>query len=299
VNSSDITAALVSRLVATQFPQWADLSVKRVELDGNDNTTFRLGEDMSVRLPSADRYVLQIDKEHRWLPVLANHLPLPIPKPLAKGVPGFGYPRPWSVYRWLEGEPATPEAILNQAEFATDLADFLAALYGIDPIGGPPPGEHNFFRGGPLATYDRESRGAITALANEIDGGGAADVWDAALGATWRHSPVWIHGDVSAGNLLVDNGRLSAVIDFGSLGVGDPACDVTIAWTFLSGNSREAFRGRLPVDEATWARGRGWALWKAMITLVQALEDDLHGAVMARRVIKEVLAEHKAGRRSS
>ena len=296
MDKSDITPAFVSRLIATQFPKWADLPVTRVELDGNDNTTFRLGEDLSVRLPSADRYVLQIDKEHRWLPILAEHLPLAIPQPLAKGVPAFGFTRPWSVYRWLKGDPAIVGAVANQSKLATELADFLAALYGIDPAGGPPPGEHNFFRGGSLITYDDESSDAIAALGDEINAKAAAEVWQAALGATWHHSPVWVHGDVSAGNLLVDRGTLSAVIDFGCLGVGDPACDVTIAWTFLSGDSREAFRARLPVDDATWARGRGWALWKAMITLVQVREADPATAAMARRVIEDVLAEHGVGR---
>lgn len=294
VDKADITPALVSGLIAAQFPQWAYLPVRRVDLDGNDNATFRLGDDMSVRLPTADRYVAQVDKEHRWLPKLAQRLPLPIPEPLAKGIPARGYPRPWSVYRWLDGVPATVERIANLGEFATRLADFLAALYQIDPAGGPPPGKHNFFRGGPLTTYDAETRDAIVALGDLIDTEGAAEVWEAALGATWHGLPVWLHGDVSAGNLLVDHGHLSAVIDFGCSGVGDPACDVTIAWTFLHGQSRAAFRARLPVDDATWARGRGWALWKAAITLVRELEANPQDAAKARCVIEEVLAEHEA-----
>jgi aminoglycoside phosphotransferase (APT) family kinase protein len=303
MDKADITPALVASLVAAQFPQWADLPVRPVELDGWDNTTYRLGEEMSVRLPSADRYTLQVDKEHRWLPILARRLPLPIPEPLVKGVPGCGFPRPWSVYRWLEGEPATVERIANLVEFAAELAGFLDALYRIDPSGGPPPGMHNFFRGGPLTTYDTETRNAIADLGDEIDTDGAREVWEAALGATWYGSPVWVHGDVGASNLLVDKGRLSAVIDFGGLAVGDPACDVTIAWTFFSGQSREAFRAWLPVDGATWARGRGWALWKALITLVPALmegrdEADVAGLWMgwrhgARQVIEELLAEHR------
>jgi aminoglycoside phosphotransferase (APT) family kinase protein len=303
MDKADITPALVASLVAAQFPQWADLPVRPVELDGWDNTTYHLGEEMSVRLPSADRYTLQVDKEHRWLPILARRLPLPIPEPLVKGVPGCGFPRPWSVYRWLEGEPATVERIANLVEFAAELAGFLDALYRIDPSGGPPPGMHNFFRGGPLTTYDAETRNAIADLGDEIDTDGAREVWEAALGATWYGSPVWVHGDVGASNLLVDKGRLSAVIDFGGLAVGDPACDVTIAWTFFSGQSREAFRARLPVDGATWARGRGWALWKALITLVPALKEgrdeaDVAGLRMgwrhgARQVIEELLAEHR------
>ena len=297
VERSHITPALISRMVATQFPQWADLPITPVEGDGNDNATFRLGAYMSVRLPTDNRYVPQVDKEHRWLPLLIAHLPLSIPQPLAKGVAASGFPRPWSVYRWLEGEPATVAAVTDKRIFATDLADFLTALYRIDPAGGPPPGEHNFFRGGPLTTYDSESRAAIAALGDRIDREAALDLWDTALAATWKNAPVWVHGDVSAGNLLVDRGRLSAVIDFGCLGIGDPACDLTIAWTYLSGGTREAFRRRLPVDDATWARARGWALWKAVITLVQAIENNPTGAAAARSIIGDVLTEHRVNRR--
>src|SRR5688572_1175972 len=150
MEKATITPELVSRLVAAQFPQWAHRPVTRVELDGWDNTTFRLGEDLAVRLPSADAYVQQVDKEHRWLPVLAPRLPLPVPRPLAKGSPGSGFPRPWSVYRWLAGEHTTTDRVADLDRFARDLADFLAALYRIDPASGPEPGEHNFFRGGPL-----------------------------------------------------------------------------------------------------------------------------------------------------
>jgi aminoglycoside phosphotransferase (APT) family kinase protein len=294
-----ITPQLVSRLVAAQFPHWADLPVTPVELDGWDNTTFRLGEDLAVRLPSADGYVAQVDKEHKWLPILAPQLPLPIPRPLAKGIPGNGFPRPWSVYRWLAGRYTTMDRVGDLDRFATDLADFLAALYEIDPAGGPEPGAHNFFRGGPLTTYDSETREAIAALKAEIDTDAATAVWEAALAASWDGPSVWIHGDVTAANLLVADGRLGAVVDFGCSGVGDPACDLTIAWTFFFGESRVRFRNRLPLDEGTWARGRGWALWKAVITLVKVdgPPADLAGLrfgwrLSARDVIKEVLADH-------
>lgn len=290
MDKAALTPALVSRLVAAQFPAWACLPVAPVELDGWDNTTFRLGEDMSVRLPTADPYALQVDKEHRWLPILAGRLPVAIPEPLAKGVPGCGYPRQWSVYRWREGDHATVERIADLRQFAIELAEFLAALYEIDPAGGPPPGEHNFFRGGPLATYDAETRQAIATLGDQIDSSAANEVWQAALGAAWHGCPVWLHGDVTAANLLVKDGRLSAVIDFGCSGVGDPACDVTIAWTLFSGESREAFRTRLPVDDATWVRGRGWALWKALITLVAKSKPE--DAATARQIIEALLAEH-------
>ena len=298
----DADVALVRRVLAAQFPQWADLPVTPVELDGWDNTTFRLGEELAVRLPSAERYVPQVNKEHQWLPTLAPQLPLPIPEPVAKGAPEYGFPRPWSVYRWLAGEHATVERVADLERFATDLAGFLAALYRIDPSGAPAPGPHNFFRGGPVGTYDGETREAIAELEGEIDTGAATEVWAAALAATWHGAPVWIHGDVTASNLLVVDGRLSAVIDFGCSGVGDPACDLTIAWTFFFGDSREAFRAALRLDDGTWARARGWALWKALITLAEALkrnvaQTDIAGLrfgwrLHARHVIEEVLADH-------
>jgi aminoglycoside phosphotransferase (APT) family kinase protein len=234
-----------------------------------------------------------VEKEHRWLPVLAPRLPLPIPVPLAKGAPDKGYPWPWSVYRWLAGEQASPQRIADPPRFAFDLARFLVALQAIDPAGGPPPGPHNFFRGGPLTVYDAETRQTIETLGGEIDAAVATEAWEAALAATWDGPPVWVHGDVAQGNLLVEDGRMSAVIDFGSSGVGDPACDTTIAWTLLAGAGREAFRAALPADAATWARGRGWALWKALITLAGARETDLAVAASARRVIDDLLAEHQ------
>ena len=261
-----ITPALVSRLVAEQFPQWAALPVSAVEPGGWDNSVFRLGDDMSVRLPTADRYVPQVDKEHRWLPFLGPRLPLRAPEPLAKGVPGCGFPWAWSVYRWLEGDRATLETVADLEQLAADLAGFLVAFHGIDTEDGPPPGAHNFFRGGPLATYDTETREAIAALEREIDTRAATELWQAALTAPWSGPPVWVHGDLTAENLLVVDGRLSAVIDFGCLGVGDPACDLTMAWTFFSGRSRAVFQDRLPFDEGTWARARGWALWKDLVT---------------------------------
>ena len=232
-DSALIDTNLVARLVASQFPQWADLPVRDVALQGWDNRTFRLGDELSVRLPSAEGYTPQIEKEHRWLPQLAPCLPLPIPAPLAKGQPAEGYPWEWSVYRWLPGEPAATacKSPISPGSPA-DLAQFLGALYRIDPGDGPPAGPHSFYRGGPLSTYDAETRRSIEALRDEIDTDLATRVWEDALAATWHGPPVWVHGDVAVGNLLVNDGRLSAVIDFGCSAVGDPACDTVIAWTY-------------------------------------------------------------------
>jgi aminoglycoside phosphotransferase (APT) family kinase protein len=246
---------------------------------------------MTVRLPSAEAYAAQVEKEQLWLPKLAPSLPLPIPIPLAMGEPACGYPWRWSIYRWLKGENAAIERIADLTRFATMLGRFLGALQQIDPTGGPPPGPHNFYRGGSLAVYDEQCREAIAALAGTVNGNGATAVWEAALDATWHGAPVWFHGDVAAGNLLVTRGELSAVIDFGCSGVGDPACDVTIAWTLFSGESQDAFRTALPLDRATWLRGRGWALWKALITLAQLKEIDDAQAASMRRIIDAVITE--------
>jgi aminoglycoside phosphotransferase (APT) family kinase protein len=301
VDKAQITAALVKRLLATQFPEWADLPLTRVELDGWDNTTFRLGKEMSVRLPSGDAYTAQVDKEHQWLPVLAGQLPLPIPRPLARGTPTHEFPRPWSIYRWLDGELPKLDRITDVDRFATDLAEFLHALHGIDPVDGPPAGAHSHFRGGPVTTWDAQTRAAIVALDGQIDGDRALAVWSAALEAEWGGPPVWVHGDIAATNLLVVEGKLSAVIDFGCSAVGDPACDVPIAWTLFHGKNRRTFQDALGLDDATWARGRGWALWKALIEVHPAhafdADTDQPGWLRmgwrknATEIIEDVLAE--------
>lgn len=291
----NIDVSLVRRLVGTQFPQWADLPIEPVEVGGVDNRTFHLGAHMTVRLPSAAAYALQVEKEHQWLLKLAPLLPLSIPVPLAKGAPAEGYPWRWSVYRWLEGETATIEGIADLCQFATALARFLIALRRIDPAGGPPPGRHNFFRGGSLTVYDAETRQAIAALDGRIDAHAASAAWEAALETKWRGPAVWFHGDVAAGNLLVEGGGLSAVIDFGTSGVGDPACDLAIAWTLFGGESRDAFRAALKLDDATWVRGRGWTLWKTLITLAEHIDTNPPEAEKARRVLDEVLADHERG----
>jgi len=247
---------------------------------------------MVVRLPRAAIYAVQVEKEHRWLPQLAPLLPLQIPKPLAMGEPAEGYPWKWSVYRWIEGEAAAPEHIGNLSDFATGLAEFLVALQRIDPMDGPRSGPHNFHRGGSLMTYDVETREAIDILKGKLDTEAATAVWDVALKSTCNHPPVWLHGDVSAGNLLVREGRLTAIIDFGMAGVGDPASDLSIAWTLFEGESREAFRAMLPLDSGTWARGRAWSLWKALIVAAGLTKTNAIESARPWRVIDEVLSEH-------
>jgi aminoglycoside phosphotransferase (APT) family kinase protein len=291
----DTDATLVGRLLAEQLPQWADLPVEPVFPRGTDNALYRLGDDMVVRLPRRQVDTERLEKERRWLPRLAPLLPLAIPVPLAVGEPAEGYPFTWSVYSWLKGETATAERITDLGQAATDLAQFVAALRRVDPEDGPPPGEHNSFRGVPLATRDESTRAAIASLGGAIDVGAVTMAWESALRASeWRPAPVWIHGDLDSRNLLVEQGRLSAVIDFGCLAVGDPACDVMVAWKVLSAGTRDIFRVELSVDEATWARGRGWALSQALMALsYYTLETNPVLVREAHRWMAEVLAGHR------
>jgi len=294
VDEVDADVPLVCRLLTAQFPQWADLPIEPVHAAETDNAIYRLGSDMAVRLPRIEGATGQVDKEHRWLPRLAPLLPLAIPAPLAKGAPGEGHPWQWSVYRWLAGEHATSERIADLRKAARDLAQFVAALQRIDPTGGPLPGAHNSFRGVPLSMRDAETRAAIASLAGMLDTGAVTAAWDAALQApAWHGPPVWIHGDLLPLNLLVERGRLSAVIDFGCLGLGDPACDLMVAWTFLDAQTRAVFRAALPDDDVTWARGRGWALSFGLIALPYYQSTNPVLAGIARRAIDEALADQK------
>jgi aminoglycoside phosphotransferase (APT) family kinase protein len=288
----EIDAPLVGRLLRAQFPQWAELPIEPVEPRGTDNAIYRLGEELAVRLPRTPRTVATLEKERTWLPRLAPHLPLAVPIPLAEGAPGDGYPWTWSVYQWLEGENATVAGLADPMQAAADLAEFVSALQRIDPTGGPPPGAHNFFRGVALEARDEGVRSSIAKLGDEIDAAVVTAVWEEALWAPlWERPPVWIQSDLDARNVLVEGGRLSAVIDWGGLGVGDPACDAMVAWKLFSGEARECFRHVLAVDEATWTRARGWALSQALGALsYYTLETNAVLVQESRRWLAEALA---------
>jgi aminoglycoside phosphotransferase (APT) family kinase protein len=279
-------AALVRRLLAAQFPEWAELPVEHVPASGTVNALYRLGGTMVVRLPRADWGAGGVAKDGEWLPRLAPLLPVPIPVPLARGVPSEEFPWEWGVYPWLEGEHPDGDGD------AESLAAFVEALHGIDLAGGP-----RARRGRPLAeAQDESAREALLQLEGLIDVVTATAAWDSALDAPgWDAPPVWIHGDLLPANLLVWNGRLSGVIDWGSVGVGDPAVDMVAAWGALDAGGREAFRARLTVDDATWARGRGWALSIGLIALPYYVETNPVFAETARRLIRDVLRDHERG----
>ena len=291
VDEVDTDPSLVRRLLADQFPQWADLPIEPVESSGTDNAIYRLGEDMAVRLPRVPGSTGTIDKEQRWLPKLAPLLPVAISQPLARGLPGQGYPWHWSVHRWLAGESVNVERMADPVGLAQDLGGFVAAMRRIDTTGGPIAGRDGS-RGVPLARRDAATREAIAQLDGLVDGPAVTTAWEAAVRApTWQRPGVWIHGDLPSGNVLIDDsGRLSAVIDFGCIAVGDPACDVMAAWTLFEAEGREAFRSVIEVDDATWTRGRGWALSFALIALRYYMHTNPVFVRDARHVIRQVLA---------
>jgi aminoglycoside phosphotransferase (APT) family kinase protein len=294
----DIDIPLVRGLLAAQFPQWASLPIEPVHPLGTDNALYRLGDDMVVRLSRRERTSRTLEKERYWLPRLAPLLPVAVPLPLADGMPGEGYTFAWSIYRWLSGEQATVEHVTDLNQLAIDLAQFLTALRRIDSTDGPSPGDHNFFRGVALAMRDEATRAAIASLGRVIEGDRATAVWEAALRTgEWEGPPVWLHGDLDSRNLLVDRGRLCAVIDFGGLGVGDPACDVMVAWKLFSAEARKIFRATLSVDEATWMRSRGWALSQALMALsYYTLETNPTLVLEAQRWMAEVLNDYNSMR---
>lgn len=295
-NEVDIDVPMVLRLVESQFPRWADLAIEPVASAGTDNALFRLGDKLVVRLPRIDWAVDMVAKEQRWLPVLGPHLTLAIPRIVGRGLPGEGYPWPWSIQTWLPGQNAVVSRLGNPIQFARDLARFIISLQDVDPIGGPLPGSHNAGRGVSLAARDKATRKALRELKGEIDARAAAAAWREALDVpAWERPPVWLHGDLQAGNLLVQNGRLTAVIDFGCAGVGDPACDLAVAWNLFTSDMRLPFQETLAVDEATWARGRGWALSIALIQLPYYKETNPFLAAAARYAIDQVLEEWSKG----
>jgi aminoglycoside phosphotransferase (APT) family kinase protein len=288
-----INIDLVTRLINEQFPEWSHLSITPVKTGGNDNRTFHLGDHMSVRLPSAASYAPQVEKEQKWLPILAKKLSLPVSIPIAKGNPTEEYPWSWSIYKWLEGEQLSHNNIDNLNHLAKDLGSFLNELQDIDASGGPLAGKHNFYRGGSLSTYNEESLNAIENNKGTFDGGLLSEIWNIALESEWESEPVWVHGDIAPGNLLVKDGKLCAIIDFGILGVGDPSCDAAIAWTFFDDTSRKVFKNKINFDEGTWNRARGWALWKALITYDAHIDSDKVIAEEASNTIWTIVEDYK------
>jgi aminoglycoside phosphotransferase (APT) family kinase protein len=292
-----VDADLVGRLLAQQFPQWARLEPVRLEPGGSDHVIFRLGDTMSVRLPRGDWAAAQARKEATWLPRIAPLLPLATPVPLALGGPAFGYPWHWSVTRWLDGTTPAVEGIADPRRTAEELAEYVRALHSLPAAHRMVPGPHPDLAFAPLAGRDEATRAAIAAVGDVFDSDAMTEVWEGALRTpSWErdHEPVWCHGDLHTGNLLTVDGRLTAVIDFGGLCVGDPALDLMIAFTLMSAGSRGVFRAALGLDEDTWRRGRGWALATGLNAYVSYADTNPRVALQTRRQITEALADHAA-----
>ena len=289
---SSIDIGLAKRLLARSFPRWASLPLTPVECQGHDNTTFRLGETMSLRFPNGSSYAAHVPNEFEWLPRLAAKLPVAIPQPLAMGEPARGYPWPWLVNKWIVGKSAASGISLDQTELALSLSEFLTHLHMIDSDRAPKPSADNFYRGGDLSVYAEEAFGCMRRVLQGNARHEAQTLFQAALESRHVGNPVWVHGDLAADNLIVREGRLCGVIDFGQLAAGDPACDLTIAWTFLAGEARRVFQSTIAADEATWCRARGWALWKALLELEQHRLTNQVRAQKAARVIDCLLGEY-------
>lgn len=313
-----INSDLARKLIAEQFPEYASLPIVDVEKQGYDNRTYRIGSDMLIRMPTAADYALKVPQEQELLPQLAKRLSINIPAPIKMGKPSADYPYPFSIYKWLPGKSINLLTLTEEdkEQLAFDLSKFLKELQAITDVEGPEPGQHNWWRGDHVSVYDKDAREQIAALTEIIDAGQALALWDKACATRWNKTPVWIHGDFAIGNILIsnrhcepqsgeaiqafsgslhyarDDGRaykLSAVIDFGGAAVGDPACDLVIAWTYLTEKSREIFMSKRNMDPDTWLRARAWALWKATFELCQITDKTSPEAQAQKRIIDEAM----------
>lgn len=289
--SIDITSTLAKKLIAEQFPEFADLPIRDVEKQGHDNRTYRLGEAMLIRMPTAESYALKVPKEQVLLPKLASYLTVNIPRPITMGVPSQDYPYPFSIYKWLEGRSLNLVVLEDKQieTLAVDLAIFLKELQSIKNIDGPTPGQHNWWRGDPISVYDTGAREQIAKLSGGIDTGKAIALWGRACETKWEKTPVWVHGDIATGNMLIKEGKLSAIIDFGGMALGDPACDLVIAWTFFKDKARDIFMEEISLDQDTWLRAKAWALWKATYELCASKDTQSHNVSFHKNIINEVL----------
>jgi aminoglycoside phosphotransferase (APT) family kinase protein len=288
----EIDDGVVRRLVAEQFPQWSDRPIRRLPDSGTDSAIYRLGEDLGIRMPRVHWAADQVDREWRWLGPLEPSLPAAVPGPVGRGRPGHGYPHPWLVYPWIHGETLDRAGTADPSRLAADVAAFLHALEALPPAPDAPAPRR---RGGPLAAVDAETRVAIRGLRGLIDVERALRVWQAGIDAgPWTGRPLWVHGDLLPGNIVVRAGRLAGVIDWSGLSVGDPACEAMLAWA-LPATARPRFRRALGFDEATWARGRAWVVEQTAF-YIPYYETSLPGAVAhAKARLESVLFEAGPG----
>jgi aminoglycoside phosphotransferase (APT) family kinase protein len=285
----DIDAELVGRLLAAQFPQLTQLPIREVQPAGTVNAIYRLGDHLYARLPRVPWWARDLDREWQWLPKLAPQLSLQVPQPVGKGHPASSYPFTWAIYRWIDGQPYADELVDDEPQAARELARFVVELRRMDPVGAPRGGRE------PLRELDAVTRTAISSARGVIDSDAATAAWERALQApAWNGTPVWVHTDLLRPNLLVRDGRLCAVLDFGGAGVGDPAADVIAAWSVFGRTGRGVFRGALDVDDGTWNRARGFALHQAALIIPYYAETNPEFVAPAKRTVEEILADLNA-----
>jgi aminoglycoside phosphotransferase (APT) family kinase protein len=290
---SNITLNLAHKLITEQFPEYANLPITSVVKQGHDNRTYRLGEEMLIRMPTTADYAEKVAIEQDLLPKLAPNLSINIPAPIKMGTPSKDYPYPFSIYKWLPGKSINLLTLTKQEQeqLALDLAKFLKELQEITDVQGPTPGQHNWWRGDHVSVYDKGARSQIAELADIIDTTQALDLWEKACATKWDKPPVWIHGDIAIGNMLIKDSKLSAIIDFGGAALGDPACDLVVAWTYFHGKARDIFIKEMNLDKYTWLRARAWALWKASFELCQM--QDKKNALLQQKLISNILDKNK------
>lgn len=290
---NQITEELARKLITTQFPEYAHLPIIDVEKQGHDNRTYRLGKDMLIRMPTAESYAFKVPKEQELLPQLAKHLSVRIPTPIHMGESSKDYIYPFSIYKWLPGKSINLLTLtdIEKETLAYELSQFLKEIQRISST-GPTPGPHNFWRGDHISVYDKGARAQIETLSPIINSHAALNLWDRSCATRWDKQPVWIHGDFAIGNILMDKGKLSAIIDFGGTAMGDPACDLVIAWTYLTGKSRGIFIREMELDQDTWLRARAWALWKSTYELCDMKDKNSLEAQSQKRIIEEVLNDY-------
>jgi aminoglycoside phosphotransferase (APT) family kinase protein len=288
-DEADIDESLVQRLLDGQFPQWADLPIERFASGGTVNAIYRLGDKLTVRLPLTAGGAKDLERDRRWLPKLAPALPVTLPTVVAAGHPAEGYPWAWAVHGWIDGETPVQGCLPKPELLARDLAQFVTAMRTADLDDGP-----SAYRGVPLAAVEVNTRAAIAALRHTdepFDADAAIAAWEEARAAPpWTAAPCWVHSDLMPSNLLVTGNRLTAVLDFATAGIGDPACDLIPAWNLLPSPAREIFRDAVDADEPTWTRGRGWALSMAVIQLPYYRNTNPVISANARHVIREIVA---------
>jgi aminoglycoside phosphotransferase (APT) family kinase protein len=290
----EVVEELAQSLIDSQFPAWSHLPLKKIDSAGTDNSIYRLGKELALRFPVSVSAAEQVAKEHRWLPKLSSFAAA-IPIVVGAGRPTNEYPFPWSVMNWIEGKDAASTIISDWLTMADDLGQFVRKFRGQNTSGAPVAGKHNGFRGTALVNLDQVARNAMNALEDTFDKACLLKIWEQALGVEpWAGSPVWIHGDIHAANIIVRNDGIAGIIDFGLMGIGDPACDLALGWSLLPPRAREIFRTAANVDEPTWQRGKGWGLYIGVIALSYYRDRNPTLSGIAEKAIRAVIEDSRS-----